>query len=611
MSVMPTGRPMISPTTLPSGALRLVRCAPNPVGAQDTGLFLFVGDATATPIERIIPDPGVALPARRASLDTRPFRLKILHFNDLHGHVCQLTRQGHLAVFSRIARWLRETRAGCRGNPHAAVLVMTAGDDLVGTVFDELLGDDPGSYIAHASYRLYSAAGVDVGVLGNHDLDMGVRLLRHALYTDARFPVLSANIAGCSELADCYYPAALFVVKGVRVGLIGLTTPAEVKPLSGSDLVVAHPIQVAHNILPAIRPLCDVVIVLSHLGYSLASSKFVRDAGDVELAQNLSRHAVHLIVGGHTHFALNEQGLSADNIVNGVPIVQAGKLGQFVGEVNITVQREASVTNAWLIPTADLPDDEAFEQEHVKPLLARARSFYGRSLGRAADHEDVSSDAVRNAFAARESALVNFIADALVTQSCACGHPVDIAIVDASCVRTGLPVGGELTFGDWFEVMPFADTLCTRRMTGAQLKALIRDNALRVDRPGEPHTERGFVHFSSRVRYAILLGNGRREAQAVDITVDGLPIDTLLERSFLVACSAFLRELAATWENHARSAPALPLFDIREIPFTDTRIFVRKLLVEYISAHGGVTEAAGVRRDGRLQVICDDKEPIL
>jgi len=71
---------------------------------------------------------------------------------------------------------------------------------------------------------------------------------------------------------------------------------------------VTNPVQTIHNLLPAMRPLCDVMIILSHLGYSLnADSGAVSEAGDVELARSLPLGSVHLIVGGHTHNVLNEQ----------------------------------------------------------------------------------------------------------------------------------------------------------------------------------------------------------------------------------------------------------------------------------------------------------------
>lgn len=586
--------------------LRLVRSTPNPEGAENAELFLFVGDPTVAPIREIVSAEGVALPEPSVDLAEHRFRLCILHFNDLHGHISRITPYGDRAIFSRLVWRLRDLRRRCRNDPHTAVLAMSAGDDLVGAVFDELLGDDPDSYVVHAGYHLYSRAGVDVGVLGNHDLDMGTQLLAHAIRRDARFPLLSANLVGCPRLADLHYPAALLVVKGIRVGIVGLTTPGEVKHRGDAEFRIANPVQVAHNLVPALRPLCDVLIVLSHLGRSLtANTATVLDAGDVELAESLPRGSVHVIVGGHTHHALNEQGLSTDNIVNGIPIVQAGMLGRFLGEVNITLNPGAAVTSARLTLTNDLPMDENFEREEVQPLIEQVRPLFTRRLGRVADQPDLSTDAVRNDFAAGESALANFITDALVDRCQAAGHPVDFAMIDASSVRCGLPVGGELTFGDWFNLMPFADTIRLYQMTGRQLKTLLEDNALRADRPDEPHAERGFLQFSRQIRYTIELGASRNAAHAANITVDGVPLDEQLERTFLVACASFFREAAMAWEGCTARELGLPIANPQDWPHIDTQLFVRDEMIAYIREHGGVTEEAGARCDGRLQVVWD------
>ncbi|HRA68540.1 MAG TPA: metallophosphoesterase, partial [Caldilinea sp.] len=354
--------------SIPTGALRLTR-----IGAVDeygVERFLFAGDATAAPIERLIPDADATLPAKREDVDY-PFRLKIAHFNDLHGNLVYFERNGAQALFSRMAGHIHTLRQQYRTHPQRGVLAFSAGDDSVGSVFDALLGSEPESFQAHAAYRLYSAAGIDASTMGNHDLDLGVRLLASALMADATFPLLTANLAGCSWLSGMYFPAALFVVKDVRVAVIGLTTPAQIAPQPDSTLHFVDPIQVMHNLLPAVQQVSEVMIVLSHLGYSLASSSAsVLDAGDRELAAALPTGAVQVIIGGHTHHALNEQGLSPHNIVNGIPIVQAGKQGDFLGEVDITVGRRwAAVTNVQLLATAHLPDDELFERAYVQPLL--------------------------------------------------------------------------------------------------------------------------------------------------------------------------------------------------------------------------------------------------
>jgi 2',3'-cyclic-nucleotide 2'-phosphodiesterase (5'-nucleotidase family) len=617
--------------------LHLVRGTANPNGAEDAQLFLLAGDPAAAPVTEIIPaevggQHSASLPPALADLEAQPFRLQILHFNDLHGQVSRATpcdegveagrteaeRAGEprpyisSAVFSRMVWRVRELRRRSRGDPRQSVLFVSGGDDLTGGILGELLGLRPA---IHAAYRLYSAAGVDAGAVGNHDLDAskgGAALpqLAFAIEHDARFPLLSANLCASPLLAGQVHPAAILVVKGLRVGLVGLTTRAEVRHIPG--LFPSHPLTAIQNLLPALRPLCDVVIVLSHLGHSLsATGAATRDAGDVELAASLPAGSVHLILGSHTHDALNEGHLGVANRVNGIPIVQAGAMGKFLGEVEITVGKDVSVSGVHLAPTADLLPDEGFEREQVQPLLTQVRPVLAQRLGRVADDPELTTEAVQAGFAAGELALANLIADALVAGCREAGHAVDLAAIDASSIQCGLPVGGALTFGDWFKLMPYADTVRLYRLTGQELAALLDDNARRADRPGARHVERGFLQFSSQVRYTIELGERRDKARAGQIMVDGQPLDQQGCRSFLMACTSFVREAAAPWERKvavqqetaAPSDEVLPVLHSLGLPEADTGILVRDLLVAHLRAHGGATEGAGARRDGRLRFL--------
>ena len=199
-----SGRTFPLPQPLPRGrgatpgTLRLVRGAPNPNGAEQAQLFLLAGDPTAAPVREIIPDEGLTLPPAPEGLAEQSFRLCLLHCNDLHGHISRLTSQGDRPILSRIVWRLHELRHRFRAAPRRAVLFLSAGDDLMGVILGELLGDDPESYGIHAGYHLYSAAGLDVGV----------RFLIERTVAEVR----EHEMALCAELWD-----GLAAIDGVRL----------------------------------------------------------------------------------------------------------------------------------------------------------------------------------------------------------------------------------------------------------------------------------------------------------------------------------------------------------------------------------------------------------
>ncbi len=585
------------------GRLRLHRGYPNPKNASDRELFLFTGDPTAGLIEEIIPDEGVMLPESLPGLNHNDFFLTIYHFNDVHGHLVRFIPDGDEPVFTRMAYQINEKQTKVENDPFRAVLTLSAGDDCIGTVFDELMDDTFETNPVHASYRLYSAAGVDLSVLGNHDFDMGIDVLKQSIQNDAKFPILAANLTDCPALQGLYFPAALMVIKGIRIGIIGLATSAEYK-ISKRESRIHNPVQTVLNMLPAIRTLCDVVILLTHLGYSLeATSAITAEAGDVELAKSLPYAGVHLIVGGHSHNELNHQGLNPHNIVNGIPIVQAGSLGRYLGRVDLRIrQKSAAVAHVRLTPTETIPVDHLLEQKVMKPLIHRARSYFARILGNVGNDPTLSTDYVRTTFASGELALANFITDGMVKQLRKAGQTVDMAMIDSSCVRRGLDVGGQLTFGNWFNVMPFADTIRFYQLAGWQLRDLIYDNAKRIDLPGEPNTERGFLQFSNEISYTIQFGKTRSETHIQDILVNGISLEEQLENEFLMATTSFVRELAGNWENCHDQSLACDLVNINGFTHFESDYFLRRELVKYIIYQGGITQETGARLDGRLRV---------
>ncbi|MEK9162414.1 MAG: bifunctional UDP-sugar hydrolase/5'-nucleotidase [Chloroflexota bacterium] len=581
--------------------LLLVRATANPADPEAGQLFLLKGDATRENLNLEI-STGAQLPAAW-HYDNQPFQLKILHFNDLHGQVARVSRKENTPIFSKMVSRIQHTRSACRGNPFTGVLVLSGGDDIIGTPFDMLVGKDPESYQVHAGYHLYSKAGVAASVLGNHEFDLGLDLLAHAIRKDAAFPILSANIKPNRQLENVCDPAALFYLKGVRIGIIGLTTPAAaMRSRQGSEFEIVDPIPVVKRLLPIVRSLSDVVIILSHLGLSLSSSSAsMAFAGDVELAQNLPFGSVDLIIGSHTHDLINKSGLDSKNVVNGIPITQAGCNGSYLGEVDIVLRDAPTVANVCLNETADLPLDIPFDENYVQPLIEQLRPKFEKRLGRVMDSQEISSDGLY-AVALGESALHNFVADGLVARCRAHELAVDFGMVDASVINSGIRPDTDFTYGDWQSVMPYADTLVLFTLTGKELCEFIQDNARRVDIFEEPHQERGFQYFSKEIRYCIQCSPTRSRIKAVDIKVSGIPIEQNTDRIYRVACISFFRALSRNWEQQTIANMPLLVFDPKQAQGVDTGLFVGDLMLEHIQYYDGITSAGGALQDGRLIV---------
>lgn len=577
--------------------LRLVYATTNPVDSETGQLFLLKGDATQENLNLEIP-AGTQLPTAW-HYDNRPFQLKILHFNDLHGQVARISRKENAPVFSKMVSRVQQARSTCRGSLFAGVLVLSGGDDIIGTPCDLLVGKDPQSYQVHAGYHLYSKAGVAASVLGNHEFDLGLDLLAHAIRKDAAFPILSANIKPNKQLGKVCDPAAIFYLKGVRIGIIGLTTPAAtLRSRQGSEFEIVDPIPVVKRLLPVVRSLSDVVIILSHLGLSLdSSSASVAFAGDIELARSLPFGSVDLIVGSHTHDLINKNGLESKNVVNGIPITQADCNGRYLGEVDIVLRHAPTISNVCLNETAELPLDISFDENYVQPLLEQLRPQFEKRLGRV-DSQEITADGLY-AVALGESALHNFVTDGLVARCRAHDLAVDFGVVDASVINSGIQPGKDFTYGDWLSVMPYSDTLVLFTLTAKELREFIQDNARRVDILGEPHQERGFQYFSKEIRYRIQSNTTRSQIKGVDIKVNGIPIEQDMDRIYRVACISFFRALARSWEQ--QNMPLL-VFDPKQAQGVDTGLFARDLMVEHIQQFDGITSAGGALKDGRLIV---------
>ncbi len=227
--------------------------------------------------------------------------LTLLHTNDFHNHL------------SAASAASIKTRKAALEN----VLLLDSGD----AISAGNLGVRPGG---EPILTLMSETGYDAMTLGNREFHVADALLRLKI-GKADFPVLCANLRWRDD-----HGAALPTVpswtttlpSGLRVAVFGLTVPMVTERMTArlvSAFVFDDPVAAAHAQIASLRPNADVLIALTHIG--------LRE--DERLAAACPE--LDVILGGHSHNKLPEP-----KVVNGVPIMQAGWFGHFLGETSLT-----------------------------------------------------------------------------------------------------------------------------------------------------------------------------------------------------------------------------------------------------------------------------------
>src|SRR6266446_6390350 len=163
-------------------------------------------------------------------------KLTILATTDLHGNMYPFDYYANRPSnrgLAKIATLIRSERAA---NPNN--LLIDCGDTIQGTPLEYVYqtyvrtGSLPmkltftGEAFAHDPMMLaMNAIGYDAMVVGNHEFNYGQKNLERAR-AEARFPWLAANIEGAAEGGKPFAHYLLKTVAGVKVAIIGITTPA-------------------------------------------------------------------------------------------------------------------------------------------------------------------------------------------------------------------------------------------------------------------------------------------------------------------------------------------------------------------------------------------------
>jgi 5'-nucleotidase len=258
-------------------------------------------------------------------------KLTILHTNDQHSRIDPFPddgrKYGGMGGMARRATLIERIR---QQEPN--VLLLDAGDIWQGTPYFNF-------FEGELEYKLMTQMKYDAATLGNHDFDIGLEGLQKQLPL-AGFPFLTANYDFSNTiLKGRFQPYKVFEKQGIRVGVFGLGIELDglVSKNMYGDTVYLDPVEKAREMVQALRgkEKCDLVICLSHLGYSYDTEKI----DDRKLATQVS--GIDLILGGHTHTFMEKPEVLRHENGHETMINQVGWSGLFLGRIDFTFNRKS------------------------------------------------------------------------------------------------------------------------------------------------------------------------------------------------------------------------------------------------------------------------------
>lgn len=426
---------------------------------------------------------------------TAAITISVVATTDLHGAVLPRGERGGLALLGGYVRNIRAARAQDRGG----VLLVDSGDMFQGTLESNL---NEGAAVV----RAYNALGYAGAAIGNHEFDFGPsgpdetprepgadpRGALKARAAQARFPFLAANTIDTTTGQPVTWPnvrpSTLTTIRGVKIGLIGVTTidtAAQTIAANLGGLTFAPLVPAITREAVALRARgATIVIVLAHAGGRCTSFTNPTDLAScdamaeiVDAARQLPAGLVDVISAGHTHQAMAHE-------VNGIAIVEAYATGRSFSRVDLQVDRASgTVVSRRIYPPNDLvpgryenrpvmPDAAAAAA--IAPAVQKARTVKKEPVGVVLETPFPRGDQQN------ETALADLITDGMLASV----PGADVALGNGGSIRADLPAG-PLTYGAVYEVYPFDNRLVTLTVTGDQLARIISYNLQRTARPTE------------------------------------------------------------------------------------------------------------------------------
>jgi 5'-nucleotidase len=422
-------------------------------------------------------------------------RLTFIHTSDIHSRlfpyffVPNRFDQGYGLVpenapfggMARIATIVKRERAEASRS-----LWLDSGDCFQGApVFNMFKGE--------AEVRSLSLAGIDGAVVGNHEFDLGAANLLKQIDDWAHYPFLAANYVfddpvnpDQKGLSDVVEPYRIYDVDGLKVGVIGMANWSSMTGIfDGGNSLGIRPIedaQVVREYVRLLRPVVDVVVLVSHLGLDedegLATDD---DAFEGVGVESIPLEGVDVILGGHLHIVLNPPKVLTHEDGSQTVLVHSGAFAKYVGRLDLVVRvgedngdpdKRSRVT---AFAYDNIPVDSTIPPD---PDVTELLWPYSVALNKEIDLDGVfaytckgdsgqcGDKILRNDLSGGDSQLGNLVARSMQVRS---GVEAEFAITNSLGIRADFEPG-PLTIEQMFNVFPFENSITVMSLSGTEVQ---------------------------------------------------------------------------------------------------------------------------------------------
>lgn len=428
-------------------------------------------------------------------------KLTILHSNDMHGDFLAENVEDHLiGGVSLLSGYVNKVR-----QEEKNALYCIAGDMLRGSVIDS-------EFRGISTIEIMNMLAPDVVTIGNHETDYGIA---HLLFIEkcAKFPIINANLHITTNNARLFKPHHIIEIDGMKILFIGILTESVLSQTKNESLIGSF-VDI-HEAAEEIGRICntynaldiDCTVLLTHIGYE----------EDKKLAAILDPAlGVDIIIGGHSHTFIEQP-----ETVNGILIAQAGTGTDQIGRFDLEIDTDTNSVHSYRWTSVPISDETCPKDVNLETVLNRYKTVTERKYGRVVTR---LKRQLTHPSRYQETELGGLFAD-IIRESL---H-LDIMLLGSGSVRSEA-LGPIVLLSDLTECFPYDDALYMLKVTGKQLKQMIRF-MLRDETWAGEHTE--FYQFSEGMQVIY----NRADHMFKAFSLEGEPVDD--ERIYKIGLQQF------------------------------------------------------------------------